>query len=264
MQRIDPRGKLSFLVIAGVLVLATTGVAVGVAASGAGSIGPPPASIGDQMDRSLPSALLHASFTDQSGARVSLEQFKGRAVLLVPFLTSCQEECPVTTGALLVIKRALAADRLENKVAIVEVTVDPGRDVPERMAAYAKLTGVSWSLLTATPATIAALWHFLGIYYRVVPEGSPPGIDWQTKKPYTYDVDHSDGFVLFDSHLHERFVAAGMVRGAGLSPNLRHLLDAQGVNDLEHPGGGSWTIPQALDAVAWVLGQPVGDSESAS
>jgi cytochrome oxidase Cu insertion factor (SCO1/SenC/PrrC family) len=204
------------------------------------------------------------AFADQSGARVSLEQFKDRAVLLVPFLTSCQEEFPVTTGGLLVIDRALAADRLKNKLTVVEVTVDPGRDVPERMAAYAKLTGVSWPLLTATPATIVDLWHFLGIYYQVVPEGSPPGNDWQTDKPYAYDVDHSDGFVLFDSHRHERFVTAGMVRGAGLSPNLRRLLDAQGVDDLEHPGGGSWTIPQALDAVGWVLGQPVGDSKSAS
>ena len=127
------------------------------------------------------------------------------------------------------------------------------------MAAYAKLTGASWPLLTATPATIATLWHFYGIYYQIVPEGSPPGIDWQTGQPYTYDVDHSDGFILLDSHLHERFVAAGMVRDASLSPSLHHLLDSQGVSDLEHPGGGSWTIDEALEAIGWVLGQPVSD-----
>jgi cytochrome oxidase Cu insertion factor (SCO1/SenC/PrrC family) len=164
----------------------------------------------------------------------------------------------------LAIERELSADHLGSKVAIVEVTVDPHRDSPERMAAYAKLTGTSWPLLTAVPATIAALWHYLGIYYQIVSEGSPPGIDWQTGSPYTYDVDHSDGFALFDSQLRERFIAAGMVRGAPMTPALHRLLDSQGEGDLEHPGGGSWTIDQALGAIGWVLGQSVADQASAS
>jgi cytochrome oxidase Cu insertion factor (SCO1/SenC/PrrC family) len=123
------------------------------------------------------------------------------------------------------------------------------------MAAYAKLTGVTWPLLTAPPTTIAALWHSFGIYYQVVPEGSPAGIDWQSGRPYTYDVDHSDGFVLLDPHQRERFVAAGMVSGATVPKSLRHLLDSQGIYDLEHPGGGSWTVEQAFDSVSWVLGR---------
>ncbi len=166
------------------------------------------------MDRAVPASLLDAPFTDQEGRPVTLRQFAGKAIFLVPFLTSCQEECPVTTGALLALERELSAQHLTSKAAIVEVTVDPGRDTPERMAAYAKLTGVTWPLLTASPATLAELWHFFGIYYQVVPEGSPPGIDWQTRKPYTYDVNHSDGFVLLNPALRERFVAAGMVSGA--------------------------------------------------
>jgi protein SCO1/2 len=256
VQRIHWNRKLGFLVAGGLLVVgAGTGVALWVGGSSAGSLAPPPpsSSIGDQMDRPVPAQVLGASFTDQDGQTVKLSDLAGRAVLLVPFLTSCQEECPVTTGALLAIKRTLETDHLEHKIAIVEVTVDPGRDTPGRMAAYAKLTGTSWPLLTAAPATIAELWHFFGIYYQVVPEGSPPGIDWQTHQPYTYDVDHSDGFILLDSHQRERFVAAGMVSGAPLTPSLRGLLDSQGVADLRHPGGGSWTIPQALDAIRWVL-----------
>jgi protein SCO1/2 len=216
------------------------------------------------MDRALPSALLAAPFTDQAGQRTTLSQFAGRAVLLVPFLTSCQEECPITTGALLEIERALVADHLTAKAALVEVTVDPGRDTPERMAAYATLTGTHWPLLTASPSTLATLWHYFGIYDQVVPEGSPPSIDWQTHRPYTYDVDHSDGFVLLNAQLDERFVAAGMVRGARVSPALRKLLDASGVQDLEHPGGGSWTVAQALDAIGWVVGQSVPAPASGS
>jgi protein SCO1/2 len=187
------------------------------------------------------------------GRRVTLRQFVGKAVFLVPFLTSCQEECPVTTGALLTLERDLAAHHLTSKAAIVEVTVDPGRDTAERMAAYAKLTGVTWPLLTASSATIAELWRYLGFYYQVVPEGLPPGIDWQSGRPYTYDVDHSDGFILIDPAHHERFVAAGMVSGATVPGSVRQLLDSQGVYDLKHPGSGSWTIGQAFNAIAWVL-----------
>ena len=111
---------------------------------------------------------------------------------------------------------------------------------------------------------IAALWHHFGIYYQDVPEGSPPGIDWQTHQPYTYDVDHSDGFIVLDPEMRERFVAAGMVRGTRLTPALRRLLDGQGIDDLTHPGGGSWTISQALDTIGWVLGTDVGASGTGS
>ena len=205
------------------------------------------------MDRAVPPSILDATFTDQDGRPVTLRAFADKAVFLVPFLTSCQEECPVTTGALLALERQLAAQHLTSNAAIVEVTVDPGRDTPQRMVAYAKLTGVSWPLLTPPPSTIAALWHFFGIYYQVVPEGSPPGIDWQTGQPYTYDVNHSDGLALLDPQLRERFVTAGMVRGASVPKPLRQLLDAQGVYDSKHPGGGSWTVDQAFNAISWAL-----------
>ena len=181
-----------------------------------------------------------------------MRHFAGKAVFLVPFLTSCQEECPVTTGALLALERdSRPAPR--QQAAIVEVTVDPARDTPERMAAYAKLTGSPGLCSPRHRPQSLRCGSYFGIYYQEVPEGSPAGIDWQTGKPYAYDVNHSDGFILLDPALHERFVAAGMVRGATVPRSLRRLLDAQGVHDLEHPGGGSWTVDQALNAIDWVL-----------
>lgn len=249
--------KLLTLVV-GAFVLAGAAMVTQLSALGASSVGPPPASIGDQMDRAVPASLLDAPFIDQMGRPVTLRSFAGKAIFLVPFLTSCQEECPVTTGALLALRRELAAQHLTSKAAIVEVTVDPGRDTAERMAAYAKLTGVTWPLLTASSATIAALWHYFGIYYQVVPEGTPAGIDWQSGGPYTYDVNHSDGFILIDPALDERFVTAGMVSGASVPDPLRHMLDAQGVYDLKHPGGGSWTVNQAFNAIDWVIKLPSG------
>jgi protein SCO1/2 len=196
-------------------------------------------------------------FRDQAGRPVTLAQFRGKVVFLVPFLTSCQEECPITTGALLAMRRSIAHDGLTDKVAIVETTVDPWRDTPQRLTAYADLTAGSWPLLTGSAGDIARLWQYLGIYFQRVPEGSPPGIDWETNQPYSYDVNHSNGFILLDRSLRERFYAGGMAKVNSLQPKLQHLLDSQGQQNLDHPEPGSWTIGDGLDAIGWVLGRPV-------
>jgi hypothetical protein len=101
------------------------------------------------------------------------------------------------------------------------------------------------------------LWHYFGIWYQEVPEGSPPGINWQTHLPYTYDVDHSDGFILLNSRLHERFIGGGMVQIGSLPANLRGLLDSQGKADLRSAGGGSWNVTDGLNAIGWLLGRSV-------
>jgi cytochrome oxidase Cu insertion factor (SCO1/SenC/PrrC family) len=150
---------------------------------------------------------------------------------------------------------------LSGKVAIVEATVDPGRDSPERLAAFTKLTDSSWPLLTGPSPVLATFWHYFGIYYQKVPEGSPPGIDWQTNRPYTYDVNHSDGFVLLDSHLHERFVAGGMTDISHIPTALHKLLDSQGEADLRTPGAGTWSVSDALEAIGWLLGRSISSAQ---
>ncbi|MGH9046503.1 MAG: SCO family protein [Acidimicrobiales bacterium] len=247
--------RIALVAIGAAAVCAAAGwIALGAASA---SPTPPPASIGDAMNRTLPTSISELPLVDQAGRHVTLADFRGKVVFFAPFLTSCQEECPITTGALLSIKRTLAVDGLSTRVMIAEITVDPGRDTPSRLSAYARETGADLTYLTASSADVARLWHYFGIYYQKVPEGSPPGIDWQTHQPYTYDIDHSDGFVVLDAHLHERFIAAGMVRVASIPRSLRSLLDRQGVSNLSHPGGGSWSVPEGLDAIGWVLGQPV-------
>jgi protein SCO1/2 len=222
----------------------------------AARIAAPSASVGVTLDRPIPAAIASLPLTDQAGRSTTLDAFHGRTVLLSPFLTSCQEECPVTTGALLAVQHSLLRAGLGPRVSIVEVTVDPGRDNPARLAAYAHLTGTTWTLLTGSSQTLRELWHWFGVYYQKVPEGSPPGIDWQTHRPYTYDVNHTDGFMVIDGHLRERFVAGGMARIGSLPPQLRGLLDSQGEANLNNPGPGSWTVDEAVNAVKWTIQHP--------
>ncbi len=212
------------------------------------------------LNKAVPTSIAALPLQNQNGRQVSLGQLKGRVVLLAPFLTSCQEECPITTAALLEVQRALQHDGLSKKVVVLEATVDPGRDTPSRMKAYAHLTGTTWPLLTGSPTTLAALWRHFGIYYERVAEGSPPGLDWQTHQPYTYDVDHSDGFVLLDTHLRERFVTGGLTKIGHIPRPLEKLLDSEGKTNLQKPGAGTWTVADALNAIGWIMGRHIPEA----
>ena len=251
------RRRLGIVAAAVVLVVGTV-VAV-VLTAGSGAPGPPSSRLGVSENRPVPASVLDIPLVNEHGQTTSLGAFRGRIVVLTSFLTSCQETCPLTTGAFLDMQRDVAAAGLAGKVVFMEASVDPGRDVPARLAAYARVTGAHWPLLTGTPANLAALWHYFGIYYQKVAEDSPAGIDWETGKPYTYDVNHSDGFIVFDAHLHERFVtgAAPNLQGRTLQRSLQAMLDTQGFRNLFHPGRDSWTIPEGLQAIGWVTGRTI-------
>ncbi len=245
------RSKLSRLVVA-------TAAIAGLAACGSARLGPPSSSVGASMDRTVPAAIEDLPLLDREGHHTSLAAYRGKVLVIADFLTSCQEECPITTGALEDMQRDTEQAGLGSSVVFTEISVDPGRDSPSRLAAYIKLTGVGLDLLTGSPASLAALWHYFGIYYQKVPEDNPPGLDWETGQPYTYDVDHSDGFLIIDGTGHERFLTAGMPDLHGqLAPNLTRLLDSSGRQNLTNPGGDSWTVADGLSALSWVVGRTI-------
>lgn len=176
--------------------------------------------------------------------------------MLVPFLTLCADICPFTTGILLQTEEALRADHDASKVKIVELTVDPHRDTPARLAAYAKLTHAGWELVTESPADLKALSKWFGFSYVKVPEDNPPSIDWWTGKPLTYDVDHSDNYFVIDPSGHERVVqdAAPDYQGH-LNSKLQKFLSPLGRKHQKHPPQPDWTTADALAALAHVLHQ---------
>ena len=145
---------------------------------------------------------------------MSLAALRGKVVVLAPFLSLCQDECPLVTGAFISLQRDLRAAGLAHRVVFVEATVDPGRDTVARLAAYQREFGADWDLWTGTPANVAAFWKPFGVEYQIVPEEQPPKTDWFTGTPLTYDVDHTDGYILIDAAGRERFVDA-------TAPNLK-------------------------------------------
>jgi protein SCO1/2 len=196
---------------------------------------------------------------NEDGQKMSLASFRGKYVVLAPFLTLCQEECPLTTGVYQGLQASVGKAGLGDKVAFVEVTVDPGRDTPARLRAYERRFGVDWTLLTGTSADISAFWRPFGVWYQKVPEEKPAQIDWWTGRPLTYDVDHDDGFILISPSGHERFITLDIPDLHGeLAVRLRALLDSQGLQYLDHGAPGEdYTIPQALGALSWLMGRSI-------
>ncbi len=198
------------------------------------------------------------ALTDQHGRTFDLASLEGKAVLLVPFLTLCTDICPMDTANLSLVQRELNLSGRARDVQIVEMTVDPGRDTVARLAAYAQLTGATWELVTETPAGLATISSFFGIWYQKVPEDDPPSVDWLTHQPLTYDVNHSDGFVMLGPSGDERFDTGASPDYTGrLVAPLQHFLSDEGLAHQAHPEQPGWTAAQASSALSWLLGVPV-------
>jgi protein SCO1 len=214
--------------------------------------GAPPPSQGLVLDRPTPQTV---PMVNQKGQPVSLSALRGKVVVLAPFLSLCQDECPLVTGAFISLQRDLRAAGAAHRVVFVEATVDPNRDTVARLAAYQKEFGADWDLWTGTKADVAAFWKPFGVEYQIVPEEQPPKTDWYTGQPLTYDVDHTDGYILVSTTGRERFVDASAPNEKGaLDPKLRALLNDGGVHDLQNPQAPDWTTADALTSISWLLG----------
>jgi cytochrome oxidase Cu insertion factor (SCO1/SenC/PrrC family) len=230
------------------------------AACGSSAPAAPPPSQGLILDRPTPQ---NVPLVNQQGRAVSLAALRGKAVVLAPFLSLCQDECPLVTGAFISLQRDISAAGLAHRVVFVEATVDPGRDTVPRLAAYEKEFGADWDLWTGTPADIAAFWKPFGVEYQIVPEEQPAKIDWYTGKPLTYDVEHTDGYILISPTGRERFVDASAPNQKGaLSAKLRGLLNDGGVHELDNPQATDWTTTDALTSISWLLGTNVPAASS--
>jgi protein SCO1 len=239
----------------GLTALAALGLgALLLAACDSGAPAPPPASQGIVESRAVPTIPLITS----AGTPTSLAAYRGRYVVLAPFLTLCQDECPLVTGAFIALQRDVAAAGLAKKVVFVEITVDPGRDTPQRLAAYSQRFGADWPLLTGTPANLDALWKFFGVSVQIVPEAQPAKIDWYLGTPLTYDVNHTDGYMLISPQGRERFSDSNPPDLDGhLDQALTGLLNAGGLQNLRAQKRPNWTLADALSSLSWLVGQSI-------
>jgi cytochrome oxidase Cu insertion factor (SCO1/SenC/PrrC family) len=112
-------------------------------------------------------------FTDlelvtQNGEAVRFysDVLKDRVVLINFVFTRCQDACPMLVHKLLKVKELLG-EKLGETVYFVSISIDPERDTPEDMKAFAeqqKAQMNGWIFLTGTPDNVNHIVKKLGQY----------------------------------------------------------------------------------------------------
>ena len=113
----------------------------------------PPAD--DSADAPLPVLFPTPPFTltDEHGQPFSSRQLLGHVWVADFVFTHCTSFCPVMTRSMAEFQRASAADPATVGVRMASFTVDPDRDTPPVLAAYAAANGADlkrWTFLTGT------------------------------------------------------------------------------------------------------------------
>lgn len=126
------------------------------------------------------------SLTDHTGANVSLDELKGRVVVMTAVYASCGFTCPMIMSQ---AKRAVENLTPEERasITIVGVTLDPEHDTPEILTHMAEGQGVEaplFRLATGDPDVINALLDDLQIA--------------RSRDPETGIIDHVNVFSVID------------------------------------------------------------------
>ncbi|HEX4015460.1 MAG TPA: SCO family protein [Frankiaceae bacterium] len=239
-------------------VVLSAGVLAAAGCSSSGSLPAPSSNLGSALDEAVPQSVLNLPLTDAAGKPTTLAALRGKVVVLGSSMTLCQEICPLLAANFVYLARQSAAAGSAAEVQFVQLTIDPARDVPARLAAYRQLfrpAPSNWSTLTGSAASISAIWRYFGASYQKVAEDSPPAVDWLTGKPLTYDIQHSDVVVFLDARQHQRYLIDEAPNTAGAQPPqaLKKFLSAEGQQNLTHPErGASWTPADAAGVVNWI------------
>lgn len=127
------------------------------------------------------------SLSDQHGQTRTLQDFKGKVVIVFFGYTQCPDVCPTSMQELAQVKQMLGADG--DKLQGVFITVDPSRDTAELLKAYMANFDPTFIALRPTPEQLPQVVRDFKIYFKKV-EG---------QSPTSYTMDHSAGSYTFDT-----------------------------------------------------------------
>ena len=156
------------------------------------------------------------ALSDPAGKPRVLADFRGKVVVLFFGYTQCPDVCPTTLSALADALKQLGTDA--ERVQVLFVTVDPGRDTAEILSNYVAAFGPSFVGLRGDAEAIARTAKEFKILYQ-----KQPG-----RTPESYTVDHSAGSFVFDPQGRLRLYV-GNGQGADVfAHDIRELLRTSG------------------------------------
>jgi protein SCO1/2 len=152
------------------------------------------------------------SLPDASGKMRSLQDFRGKAVVVFFGYTQCPDVCPTTMAEIAQARKILGPDG--DKVQGVFITVDPERDTPEVLRAYMANFDPSFVALRGTPEQTAAIAKDFKVYFKKV-DGKSAG---------NYTMDHSAASFVYDAQGRLRLYTRYGTGSQALADDLKLLL----------------------------------------
>jgi protein SCO1/2 len=198
------------------IVVAIVAASVGVFA--ARTLLAPPAAVTLQSGTALnpPKPIPAFALTDHNDAAFGNDQLRGRWSLLFFGFANCGDICPTTLALMASVKKSLGDLPSEQQPRLIFVSVDPGRDTPDRLKAYVANFHADFVAITGAQANVDAFTKSLGVpsAIRALPDGG-------------YAVDHYAGLLATDPNgdLHALFGAPHTL--AALAADVRTLIGAR-------------------------------------
>ena len=123
---------------------------------------------------------------DAHGQQRSIQDFAGKVVVVFFGYTQCPDVCPTTLQEVVEAKALMGehADKLQG----IFVSLDPERDTPEVLRAYAEAFDPQMVALTGSDEQIRAVAKDFKVFFKKV-EGKQPG---------SYTLDHTAGLYMYD------------------------------------------------------------------
>ncbi|HZG53929.1 MAG TPA: SCO family protein [Pyrinomonadaceae bacterium] len=118
-----------------------------------------------------------ASLVNQDGKKITLQQYRGRALVLTFIYTRCPlpDYCTLMSNNFAELNRELhGSPELRDRAHLLSITLDPAYDTPQVLRSYGaahtenyqseKFEG--WEFATGQPGEIERVAHFFGLSYR--------------------------------------------------------------------------------------------------
>lgn len=126
------------------------------------------------------------SLPDADGRVRTLDEFRGKVLVVFFGYTQCPDVCPTTLAELAAVKQQLGPDGAD--VQGIFVTVDPARDTPDVLKSYVGSFGGDFVALRGDEDQTKAAAKAFKVFYAKVP-GSTES---------TYTMDHTAASYVFD------------------------------------------------------------------
>jgi len=155
------------------------------------------------------------ALTDHSGAPRTLDDYRGKVVVLFFGFTQCPDACPSALSRMVEVRRRLGGEGADLQVLFV--TLDPDRDTRELLGHYVPAFDASFVGLMGTPAQIAETAKAYKVFHAKV--------KGQTASSYT--IDHSTFLYVHDRQGRLRLMARESTTVDQLVDDLGRLLKAR-------------------------------------